>query len=261
MDEWIEARRGEAAAFFADGASPDDPVRLAAHVAAPNGGNHRGAIVLCHGFPAGPGGATLSAATYPEFADRMAAHTGSMVLTFNFRGTGTSEGEFSFSGWRSDVRAAVDELCQRSAMRRVACVGSSLGGAVVLDHAVDDDRVAGVATLGCPTGGLWSRNPGEFLEHARRVGVIRADDFPEDRGAWCDDAASLDPVVSAEALGERPLLVLHGSDDDVAPVEDARALAQAGGSRAELHIVHQAGHQLRHDPRAVAVLLGWLERL
>jgi hypothetical protein len=25
-------------------------------------------------------------------------------------------------------------------------------------------------------------------------------------------------------------------------------------------VVNQAGHRLRHDPRAVAVLLGWLER-
>lgn len=261
MDEWIEARRGDAAAFFDDDASPDDPIRLAAHVAAPDGRNHRGAILLCHGFPAGPGGATVSAATYPEFADRMAARTGSMVLTFNFRGTGTSEGEFSFAGWRADVTAAVDELCDRSAMRRVACVGSSLGGAVVLDHAVDDDRVAGVATLGCPTDGVWNRNPGEFLEHSRRVGAVRSDGFPVDKGAWCDDAGSLDPVASAAALGDRPLLVLQGSDDDLAPFDGARALANAGGSRSELHIVYQAGHQLRHDPRAVAVLLGWLERL
>ena len=29
---------------------------------------------------------------------------------------------------------------------------------------------------------------------------------------------------------------------------------------AELRIIAGAGHQLRHDPRAVAVLLGWLDR-
>ena len=28
----------------------------------------------------------------------------------------------------------------------------------------------------------------------------------------------------------------------------------------ELRLVNGAGHRLRHDPRAVAVLLGWLER-
>ena len=29
---------------------------------------------------------------------------------------------------------------------------------------------------------------------------------------------------------------------------------------AELRIISGAGHRLRHDPRALAILLGWLER-
>jgi putative redox protein len=35
-------------------------------------------------------------------------------------------------------------------------------------------------------------------------------------------------------------------------------LADAHG-HAELRIIDGAGHQLRYDPRAVAVLLGWLD--
>lgn len=261
MDEWIEAPRGEAAAFSGDDAAPDDIVRLAAHVAAPPGGNHRSAVLLCHGFPSGPGGATVSAATYPEFADRIAEHTGSVVLTFNFRGTGTSEGEFSFAGWRSDLRAAVGVLCARAGVDSAVCAGSSLGGSVALAHAADDDRVRGVATLGSPTEGLWARDPDAFLDHAREVGAVHDDEFPTDRSAWTGDARSLDPVAAAESLGTRPLLILQGSEDDIVSMDDARALAEAGGERAELHVVYEAGHQLRHDPRAVAVLLGWLERV
>jgi putative redox protein len=52
---------------------------------------------------------------------------------------------------------------------------------------------------------------------------------------------------------------MHGADDDLAPQIDARVLADAHGS-AELKIISGAGHQLRHDPRAVALLLGWLDR-
>ena len=52
---------------------------------------------------------------------------------------------------------------------------------------------------------------------------------------------------------------MHGDDDDEVPVAEARLLAAAHGS-AELHIVEGAGHRLRHDPRALAVLLGWLDR-
>ena len=55
------------------------------------------------------------------------------------------------------------------------------------------------------------------------------------------------------------MLVLHGDDDDSVPSSDARQLVQAHGS-AELRIIDGAGHRLRHDPRALAILLGWLER-
>ena len=40
---------------------------------------------------------------------------------------------------------------------------------------------------------------------------------------------------------------------------DARVMADAHG-HGELRIVSGAGHDLRHDPRAVAILLGWLDR-
>jgi putative redox protein len=52
---------------------------------------------------------------------------------------------------------------------------------------------------------------------------------------------------------------MHGADDDQVPVFDARVIADAHGD-AELRIIDGAGHQLRYDPRAVAVLLGWLDR-
>jgi putative redox protein len=66
-------------------------------------------------------------------------------------------------------------------------------------------------------------------------------------------------VACVDVYTPRPLLVVHGSDDEVVPSFDARVLADAHGS-AELRLIHGAGHSLRHDPRTVAVLLGWLDR-
>jgi putative redox protein len=43
-------------------------------------------------------------------------------------------------------------------------------------------------------------------------------------------------------------------------VSDARQLVNAHGN-AELSLFVGAGHRLRHDPRAVAVLIGWLDRM
>ena len=55
------------------------------------------------------------------------------------------------------------------------------------------------------------------------------------------------------------MLVVHGTDDESVPQFDARVLADAHGD-AELRMIAGAGHALRHDPRAMAILLGWLDR-
>ncbi len=234
--------------------------QLAAHLARPPGTGRVPGLVLCHGFPSGPRGATTSGATYPELADRIAREAGWIVLTFNFRGTGDSEGDFSIAGWLADQRAAVDELASRDDVTGVWMAGSSLGGTLAVCAAADDERVRGLATLAAPSSLRdWARDPGRFLEHARRMGVLRTPGFPRDSAAWIHEIVGMDPLAAAARLPPRPFLVLHGSDDDVVPVADARALADAARG-SELRVVHAAGHRLRHDPRAAAALLGWLDR-
>src|SRR5207244_8841962 len=105
---------------------------LAAHVARPAraAAGPLPALVLCHGFPAGPGGAATSAQTYPVLADRLAADTGWTVLVFTFRGAGGSAGNFSLAGWRDDIVAAVDKLSADPVVRGVWLAGSSTGGAL-----------------------------------------------------------------------------------------------------------------------------------
>ena len=68
------------------------------------------------------------------------------------------------------------------------------------------------------------------------------------------------PIPAAQRFAPRPLLVMHGEDDESVPTSDTRQLAQAHGS-AELSLLSGAGHRLRHDPRAIAILMGWLERV
>lgn len=67
------------------------------------------------------------------------------------------------------------------------------------------------------------------------------------------------PADAAALVAPRSMLVLHGSEDESVPSFDARVLGDSHGS-AELRIITGAAHDLRHDPRAVATLLGWLDR-
>jgi putative redox protein len=244
-----------------DDAIVSGELKLAAHFAVPPPPGRALGLVLCHGLPSGPRGGAAVGNTYPELADRLAREAGWLVLTFNFRGTGTSDGDFSAGGWLDDLRAAVRILEERDDVRGVWLAGFGHGGTFAVCEAADDPMVQGVATIAAPSTLLdWARDPGHLMAHAREMQMIRTPGFPPDRAAWVREVARMDAVAAAGRLGGRPLLVLHGVDDADVPVTDARALADAAGPAAELRLVHGAGHRLRHDPRAIATLLGWLDR-
>ena len=228
---------------------------------AAGGSRARPGLVLCHGFPTEGKRARVSGQTYPQLADRIANDAGWIVLTFNFRGTGDSEGDFSLNGWLTDLRKAVDHMLDVEHVNGVWLTGFSTGGALAVCTAGEDDRVRGVASLGAPIDFHdWLADPRRFLEHARSVGVIRTPGFPPDFDAWVRELRETKPLSLIGKIPPRPILIVHGAADDVVDLMDARALADASDGKAELRIVAGAGHALRHDPRAIAVLLGWLER-
>lgn len=235
-----------------------DGIALAAHIARPATTASVPALVLCHDFPTPPRGSLASGLTFPELADRIARDVGWLVFTFNFRGTGASEGDFSVGGWLADQRFAVELLSEREEVSGVWMAGTGAGGTLALCTAATDERVRGVVTMASQAR-LRGWDTNRFVEHCRRMGVFRSPGAPADMTAWSREIAEIDAVAAAGKLAPRPLLVLHGSDDDVAPLDDSRLLADAHGD-AELRIVATAGRRLRHDPRAVASLLGWLDR-
>jgi uncharacterized protein len=217
-------------------------------------------LVLCHGFPVGPIDARHSAGTFPELIDRIANEMGWVAMTFTFRGCGQSEGDFSLKGWVDDLRRAIDHLTTTASPEGIWVVGTATGGSLALCVAADDPRVKGLALL-APRADFddWAAQPRRFLEHAREIGAIHDPSFPKQFDAWARELRMFRPLDAARRVASLPLLVLHGDDDDSVPAVDARLFAQAHGN-AELRIITGAGHRLRHDPRAVAILLGWLER-
>lgn len=215
------------------------------------------AVILGHGLPSGslkepddPG--------YPGLAREIAGR-GLAAVTFSFRGCYGSEGDLSFAGWVDDLRAVVDAVSARTRLP-VAVAASSMGGAAALVEAQDDDRVEAVATLAAPadfealTGSL-----DELLGRVRTIGLIRTPGFPSDAAAWAAEFASPSPVRAAARLGSRPLLVLHGAQDDVVPPEHARRIVAAAEGPVTHVMLKGAGHQLRRDPLAVRVLFAWIE--
>lgn len=217
-------------------------------------------LILCHGFPVGPIDARHSGGTFPELIDRAANELGWAAMTFNFRGCGTSAGDFSLQSWVDDLRTAIDHLIAEAEPSGIWLVGTNTGGSIAICVAADDPRVRGAALLG-PRADFddWAAQPRRFLDHAREIGAIRTPGFPRNFDEWSRELRRFRPVDAARRFSPRPMLVMHGDDDESVPVADARMLAEAHGS-AELRLIEGAGHRLRHDPRAIAILLGWLDR-
>jgi alpha/beta superfamily hydrolase len=241
---------------------PSGPLTLAAHLARPRTapGVAMPGVVIAHGFPSGPGGGSDPAATHPELADRIANEMGWAALAFSARGCPPSGGDFSLSGWLDDLVAAARYVRDLPEVWGVWLVGFGTGGALAVAAAATHRWIAGVAALGAPADfNDWAAHPRRLVQHARDKGIISTPGSPPSADRWAADLRRLAAVDAVGAMGERSLLVVHGADDDVVPVFDARVLADAHGS-ADLRIIDGAGHQLRHDPRAVATLLGWLDR-
>ena len=235
---------------------------LTAHISSPpqppSGRSH--GVVIAHGFPTERGGGIHSSVTMPTLADRVAAETGFASLVFASRGMQTSEGDFSLDGWRRDLAGAVDLLIERTACNDVWLIGFGTGGALAVIVAQADERVKGVATAAAPADfDDWARHPRKLLVWSREVGVVRDQEFPASLDAWAGQLRKLKAVDTAALLNGKELLVLHGSDDQTVPVQDARDIA-AAYPKADLRIISGADHHLRHDPRALAMLTGWMER-
>lgn len=237
-------------------------VALAGSIAVPRGANHHPlpGLVVSHGYPQSASAAGSDHSQFPELAERIATEMGWAVLSYSFRGCGASEGNFSLGGWLADVRAAAAHLQSSRALSGLWLAGFGTGGALSICAGAELADVRGVAALGAPADfDDWAGHPRRLLQHSRDLGVIRDRAFPPNHDAWSRELREIRTVACAGRLAPRSLLVMHGADDDQVPVFDARVLADAHGD-AELRIIDGAGHQLRYDPRAVAILLGWLDR-
>lgn len=235
-------------------------LKLMAHLSKPRTqGTGVPAVVICHGFHSAY--VPDPASSLPELADRIAGEMGWLALAFSYRGCGRSEGQFSLSGWLRDVLAAVDHVGRQQGAREVWLLGFGTGGALAICAAAREPRVKGVVSVGAPADfDDWASHPRTLLNHARERRLISDPAFPASMELWARELRDLRGVACVAQMAPRPLLVLHGQDDDQVPVFDARVLSDAHGS-ADLRIISGGGHHLRHDPRAVAVLMGWLGRM
>ena len=235
-----------------------DGLRLAGGAYVPD--EPRGTVVLLHGIP--------SAAApdpddegYPGLARRFAA-AGWAGAWAEMRGVRASQGHFSIEGWVRDARAVVDaaRTLRGRARLPLALVGSSAGGCVSVEATKRGAPVDALALLAAPA--AWVSFADDPAGAVRRIteeaGMPLDEDTLADPAAW---AREFETVVTETSIVDVrvPVLIVHGTADDVVPVDHASRIAERARN-AEVRILEGGAHQLRRDDRAIEAVLGWLER-
>lgn len=143
---------------------------------------------------------------------RFLADEGFAVLLFDYRAYGRSDpGSLRRGNLLADADAALDALLARPDIdqNRVAVYGHSLGGVIGLALARQRPEVRAVVSAAAFS--RWQRVASDHTGVLGRV-LIRH---------------GLDAEVCAAALGDRPLLIIHGTADDIVPAYHAGRIADA----------------------------------
>lgn len=220
------------------------------------------ALCLCHGMPRkGP----------PEPNDRgyagLAEHfteAGFLTATFNFRGSGESEGDFDIYGWTRDLKAVLEHISQMTTVdqSRISLLGFSAGAAVSIYTAANDLRISSVVACSCPDTSRLAKNrelAQTVVADYRSMGVIKDADFPKSLQDWMHGFAEIYSDKWIDKLSPRPILIIHGDQDDVVSPDSAFNLYKRAGEPKDILIVKGAGHRLRTSEQAMGYALDWLK--
>ena len=233
-----------------------DGVRLAGDLYRP-AGPPRGAVVLVHGF-AGSGRLPGVVAQADALAER-----GLLVLAYDARGHGRSDGECTLGRLEvADVAAAVEHLRRQHALPVVA-VGSSMGAATVLRYAAADPDLAGVVLVSLATRwgtvftarGLYAAALGRTglgrSVARRRIGVRIAPSPPP-----------VEPPTESVRRLRVPVAVVHGREDRMVRSRAAVELFEAAPEPRRLEFVARMSHsfQAAAVPAVVRAVEWALER-
>jgi len=220
-------------------------------------------VCICHGIPSGKpkdeddGG-------YPGLAKKI-CREGFAAFIFNFRGTGESGGNLELAGWTRDLEAVIDYLWETPELDRahLSLLGFSGGAAVAVCVAAQDKRVSRVAACACPAEFTFISEvdePQKVVDHFRSIGTFRDEDFPASAEEWLNGFNEVRPIDYVAAISPRPLLLVHGSQDESVEISHAHRLYEKAGEPKQLVILDGAGHGLRRDERATRQVIDWLKK-
>lgn len=220
-------------------------------------------VVICHGIPGSGAPRPVNDPGYEALGERFAA-LGFSVIIFNFRGCGESGGDFDMLGWTRDLEAVLDYASNSPHIdsKRIMVVGFSGGGAAATYVSAHVNSIYGLAVVGTPASfSIFKQDPEKIIDDFRKRGIIRTQGFPKDVHAWVRHFEEIEPLQWVSHFRGQHLLIIHGDEDELVPVEQASKLwASAPAGIKELSIIPGGKHRLRLDERCIAILETWLRK-
>lgn len=174
-----------------------------------------------------------------------------------FSGNGDSAGRFEDSTITKEV-SELGSLIDALGAPRVAYVGHSMGAAVGLLRAVEDERIAALVSL---AGMVHTREFGERMLGGLADGALILDKPGKPMGpALREDLRRHESLAWLAPRVRVPWLFVHGDADDVVPIANARD-AHVGAGRADLVELEGVDHSFTGPACDVVARLvaDWLE--
>lgn len=163
---------------------------------------------------------------------RALADRGIAVLSFDFTGLGSSDGDFAATTFSSDVEdlVAAARHLEQTVRPATLLIGHSLGGAAVLTAADRLDDVRAVATIGAPASvahvaGLFTEALPTIAAQGEATVTLGGRDFTIGKDL-VDDLAGQRLTDTVGRL-DAALLFLHAPLDDTVGIDNARVLFDA----------------------------------
>lgn len=214
-----------------------------------------GVVVICHGFK---GFAKFS--FFPHVAEELAS-AGFRAITFDFSGSGVGEDRENFTNREAftdntflqeldDLDAVVTEARVRDWIEGgYGLFGHSRGGGIAILHAARDPSVEALVTWAAISHAQrWSP---EIVADWRQQGYIdipnarTGDVIPLSTKLLHEIEEHAETRLNIPAAAERiraPWLIVHGSEDETVPHQEAERLKSLAHTNAKLRILEGVNH-------------------